>query len=683
MAEAKANDFLEKERLGKLMMKYCVPCIIALLVATLYNIVDQLFIANASYLRSYGVAASSVVFPLTVIALGLAMLIGDGCCAFVSISLGAKENDTARRSIGTSVVTLVAMGIVLMVVYLVFQEPILTLFGGRVNEETFRLSKEYFFWIALGIPFYMFSQAMNPIVRSDGSPRFAMAALVIGALINVVLDPIFIFACKWGMTGAAVATILGQIVSALMFAGYLFKMKAVKLDRDSFKLRFSLLKKIAPLGMASLLTQISIALSMAVVLSMLEKYGAQDPVFGQEAFAHIPTAVFGIVIKLYQVMISIAIGLATGSIPIAGYNVGAKRNDRVLRLMRLLLLAEAVVGLIGTIVFLVFPEQITYMFGGRNEGPEYIEFSVRYIRIFMCMSILSCINKGVAIYQQAIGNAKTATSLSLLREIVFGISMPFILPIFMGLNGILYFMPVSDIVTFVVSAFVVAHTAKVLGRAVGKEETSNPEKVISAAADPSARGIVTIGRSYGAGGRSVGRLVADTLGVPYYDSELLEQAAIRSGLNRKFLESMDEKNRKLGALYRYSGLPYDPNSELELTAARAQQEVIEKVAEEGACVIVGRRADQILKGKKDLFRVFVDAPVEARAKRVAERENLSEQESAQKIKKVDKERAAYYNQYAGGSWGDASNYDLCVDTEKLGVQGAADLIVAAVRKLHD
>lgn len=682
MAEAKANDFLEKERLGKLMMKYCVPCIIALLVATLYNIVDQLFIANASYLRSYGVAASSVVFPLTVIALGLAMLIGDGCCAFVSISLGAKENDTARRSIGTSVVTLVAMGIVLMVVYLVFQEPILTLFGGRVNEETFRLSKEYFFWIALGIPFYMFSQAMNPIVRSDGSPRFAMAALVIGALINVVLDPIFIFACKWGMTGAAVATILGQIVSALMFAGYLFKMKAVKLDRDSFKLRFSLLKKIAPLGMASLLTQISIALSMAVVLSMLEKYGAQDPVFGQEAFAHIPTAVFGIVIKLYQVMISIAIGLATGSIPIAGYNVGAKRNDRVLRLMRLLLLAEAVVGLIGTIVFLVFPEQITYMFGGRNEGPEYIEFSVRYIRIFMCMSILSCINKGVAIYQQAIGNAKTATSLSLLREIVFGISMPFILPIFMGLNGILYFMPVSDIVTFVVSAFVVAHTAKVLGRAVGKEETSNPEKVISAAADPSARGIVTIGRSYGAGGRSVGRLVADTLGVPYYDSELLEQAAIRSGLNRKFLESMDEKNRKLGALYRYSGLPYDPNSELELTAARAQQEVIEKVAEEGACVIVGRRADQILKGKKDLFRVFVDAPVEARAKRVAERENLSEQESAQKIKKVDKERAAYYNQYAGGSWGDASNYDLCV-TEKLGVQGAADLIVAAVRKLHD
>ena len=683
MAEAKANDFLEKERLGKLMVKYCVPCIIALLVATLYNIVDQLFIANASYLGSYGVAASSVVFPLTVVALGLAMLIGDGCCAFVSISLGAKENDTARRSIGTSVVTLVTMGIILMVIYLVFQEPILSLFGARVDETTFRMSKEYFFWIALGIPFYMFSQAMNPIVRSDGSPRFAMAALVVGALINVVLDPVFIFACKWGMMGAAVATILGQIVSALMFAGYLFKMKAVKLDRDSFKLRFSLLKKIAPLGMASLLTQISIALSMAVVLSMLEKYGAQDPVFSQEGFAQIPTAVFGIVIKLYQVMISIAIGLATGSIPIAGYNVGAKRNDRVLRLMRLLLLAEAVVGLIGTIVFLVFPTQITYMFGGRNESAEYVEFSVRYIRIFMCMSILSCVNKGVAIYQQAIGNAKIATSLSLLREIVFGISMPFILPIFMGLNGILYFMPVSDIVTFIVSVFVVVYTAKTLHKSAADVETGNSAKTTTVAADPSARGIITIGRSYGAGGRSVGRLVADTLGVPYYDSELLEQAAIRSGLNRKFLESMDEKNRKLGALYRYSGLPYDPNSELELTAARAQQEVIEKVAEEGACVIVGRRADQILKGKKDLFRVFVDAPVEARAKRVAERENLSEQESAQKIKKADKERSAYYNQYAGGSWGDASNYDLCVDTEKLGVQGAADLIVAAVRKLHD
>lgn len=467
---AELDNSLETKHLGRLMGKYCIPCIIALLVATLYNIVDQLFIANASYLGSYGVAANSVVFPLTVVALGVAMLLGDGCCAFVSICLGARRTDEARRSVGTAVITLIVSGVFLMVIYLAFQEQILTLFGARVDEETFRLSKEYFFWISLGIPFYMFGQALNPIVRSDGSPRFAMVTLVIGAVINLVLDPLFIFGFKWGMMGAAVATILGQFVSALMFAGYLFRMKMVKLDRDAFRFRFGLLKKMLPLGLASLMTQISIALSMAVVLSMLEKYGAQDPVFGQDGFRQIPTAVFGIVIKIYQVVISIAIGLATGCIPIAGYNVGAKQHDRVRQLMWRLLAAEAVVGLIASVVFLLFPRPVSYLFGGANESAEYIEFSVKCIRIFMCMSVLSCINKGAAIFQQAIGNGKTATLLSILREIVFGISLPLILPMFLGLDGILYFMPVADVVAFVVSAAVVAATAKALRAAAAAKE---------------------------------------------------------------------------------------------------------------------------------------------------------------------------------------------------------------------
>lgn len=467
---AELDNSLETKHLGRLMGKYCIPCIIALLVATLYNIVDQLFIANASYLGSYGVAANSVVFPLTVVALGVAMLLGDGCCAFVSICLGARRTDEARRSVGTAVIALIVSGVFLMVIYLAFQEQILTLFGARVDEETFRLSKEYFFWISLGIPFYMFGQALNPIVRSDGSPRFAMVTLVIGAVINLVLDPLFIFGFKWGMMGAAVATILGQIVSALMFAGYLFRMKMVKLARDAFRFRFGLLKKMLPLGLASLMTQISIALSMAVVLSMLEKYGAQDPVFGQDGFRQIPTAVFGIVIKIYQVVISIAIGLATGCIPIAGYNVGAKQHDRVRQLMWRLLAAEAVVGLIASVVFLLFPRPVSYLFGGANESAEYIEFSVKCIRIFMCMSVLSCINKGAAIFQQAIGNGKTATLLSILREIVFGISLPLILPMFLGLDGILYFMPVADVVAFVVSAAVVAATAKALRAAAAAKE---------------------------------------------------------------------------------------------------------------------------------------------------------------------------------------------------------------------
>lgn len=689
MEETKTNDFLEKERLGKLMVKYCVPCVIALLVATLYNIVDQLFIANASYLGTDGVAASTWVFPLTVIALGVGMMVGDGCCTFVSISLGAKENDKARRAVGTAVITLVCLGLIFMGIYLVFQEQILCLFGAtRNNAAAFGMAKEYFTWIAIGVPFYMFSQAMNPIVRSDGSPRFAMATLLTGAVINVILDPVFIYGFHWGMTGAALATILGQIVSAMMFLGYLFRMKAVKLDRDSFRFRFPLLAKMARMGMASLLTQVSIALSMAVVQSVLTKYGAMDPVYSQEGYMSIPTAVFGIVIKFYQIVMSIAIGLATGVIPIAGYNVGAKRNDRVIQLLKRLLTVEVIVGAVMTLVFLGLPRQLTALFGGNSSMDEgvrqaYMSYSVTFMRVFMCTLILSCFNKGNAIYQQAIGKAKTATVLSMMREIAFGIAMPLIMPIFFGLDGIPYFMPVSDVVAFVVALFVIANTVKTLRR--GAQEPENvPAAQAPQTAPVSARGVVTIGRSYGAGGRSVGKLVAQQLGVPYYDSELLEQAAVNSGLSQKFLESVDEKsaNAKLGALYRYPGFHFNPGAAPEQSAAQAQQEIIEQVARDGSCVIVGRRADQILKGHGELFRVFVTAPVASRAARVSQRENLSPSDSEQLVKKVDRERAAYYNQYGGQPWGDAGTYDLCVDTDRLGLEGAAALIVAAVQSLH-
>ena len=214
----KNNDqtFLGQEKLGRLMGKYSVPCVISLLVAALYNIVDQIFIANAAYLGSDGNAANTVVFPLTVIALAIAVMIGDGCCAFVSISLGADRREDAHRGVGNAVVLSAAGGIVLCILYLIFSDEFIAMFGGTVNEKTFAFAKEYFFWIALGIPVYVFGQAMNPVIRSDGSPRFAMVSTVAGAVVNIILDPIFIFVFKWGMMGAAVATVLGQIVTAVL-----------------------------------------------------------------------------------------------------------------------------------------------------------------------------------------------------------------------------------------------------------------------------------------------------------------------------------------------------------------------------------------------------------------------------------------------------------------------------------
>lgn len=364
----------------------------------LYNIVDQIFIANASYLGSYGNAANTVVFPLTVVALSIAMMIGDGCCTFVSISLGAKENQNAHRGIGSSIITVIVAGIILMIIYLLFQTPILTAFGALVNDETYRLSKEYFFWITSWYPFYMFGQAMNPIIRSSGSPSFAMGTLLIGAILNIIFDPICIYVLNWGMMGAAVATILGQIVSAIVSAIYLARMQSIKMSPDSFKFRASLMKKILPLGITSFLSQISIVLSMAAVLNMVAKYGALDPIFKQAQYAQIPTAVIGIVMKFFQIVISIAVGLAAGCIPIAGYNVGAKRNDRVKSLMKLLLITEFIVGLIASALFVLFPHQFINIFGAKNESIYYTDFAVKTIRIFLCLLPLSCLNKGTFIF---------------------------------------------------------------------------------------------------------------------------------------------------------------------------------------------------------------------------------------------------------------------------------------------
>ncbi|MGN0377849.1 MAG: MATE family efflux transporter [Suilimivivens sp.] len=462
MIETKINDYLEKERLGKLMLKYAVPCVISMLVAALYNIVDQIFIANADYLGSYGNAANTIVFPMTIVAIAIAVMIGDGCCTFVSIRLGSGNSGEARRGIGSSVITVIVVSLILTFIYLVFQEQILTAFGARVNEETFRLSKEYFFWITLGIPFYMFGQAMNPIIRSDGSPRYAMATLALGALINIIFDPICIYVLHWGMMGAAVATIGGQIVSAILAAAYLFKMKAVKLDKDSFHFRPNLIKIILSLGAASFLSQISIVLSMAATINMSVKYGAKDAIFSQPEYSQIPTAVAGIVSKFFQIIISVSAGLAAGCIPIAGYNIGAQRNDRVLGLMKRLMATEALVGLTATVIFLLFPHQLMLLFGSSNESIYYTQFAVWFIRCQLCLLPLACVNKGSFIFLQSLGKSKESSILSVTREIVFGAGLPVLLTAIWGLYALPFFMPVSDVLTFLAVAFVLNRTRKQL-----------------------------------------------------------------------------------------------------------------------------------------------------------------------------------------------------------------------------
>ena len=456
------KDYLAKEKIGTLMCKYAVPCIISLLVGALYNIVDQIFIANASYLGSYGNAANTVVFPLTVIALGIAVMIGDGCCAYVSISLGRGKSENATRSVGNAIVMCLVFSFIITAAYLVFSDGIITAFGGSVNEETFRFSKEYFFWITLGIPFYMFGQAMNPIIRADGSPRFAMAATLIGAVANIILDPVFIYGFKWGMMGAAVATVIGQLLTAILSLAYIIRAKTIKPGARDFKIVPHIAGRTLSLGLCSLLAQVSLVAAMAAINNMLRKYGATDEIFGQEQYAQIPMAVVGIVMKFFQIVISVVIGLAAGCIPIVGYNMGADKPSRVRGLFTRLLFCEAAVGAVALVAVEVFPHALIGIFGAARESVYYTDFAVKAFRIYLCMMILACVNKATFIFLQAMGKAFESTLLSMVREIVFGVGFALLLPMFMGLDGVLWSMPVSDVLTAVCSAVIIIKTYKQL-----------------------------------------------------------------------------------------------------------------------------------------------------------------------------------------------------------------------------
>ena len=462
MNESNANAFLEQEKLGTLMRKYSVPCVISLLVAALYNIVDQIFIANADYLGSYGNAANTVVVPLTVVALAMAVMIGDGCCAFVSISLGKKELQTAKRSVGNSVVMIVVSSIILAAIYLLFSNQMIAMFGGTVNEETFHHSRDYFFYISLGIPFYMFGQAMNPIIRADGNPKFAMVSTLAGAVINIILDPIFIFIFRWGMMGAAVATVIGQIATALLSLWYLQHMKIIRPSGVDFLLSRTVCSRTLLLGITSFLSQISLVAAMAAINNMLRKYGALDLIFGQEQFSQIPMAVVGIVMKFFQIVISIVVGMAAGCIPVVGFNMGAGQKDRVKELFTRLLVYEALVGAVAFVMVEFLPEQLIQIFGAANESSYYTEFAIKAFRIYLCLVVLACVNKACFIFLQAMGKAVASTILSMIREVVFGVGFALLLPLFFSLDGVLYSMPLSDLLTFLIAVFLICGTYKEL-----------------------------------------------------------------------------------------------------------------------------------------------------------------------------------------------------------------------------
>ena len=444
------NRYLAEEPIGRLMLKFSIPCIMSLLVSALYNIVDQIFIGRGvGYL---GNGATNVVFPITIIALSLALLIGDGCAAFLSICQGKKDDENAHRSVGNAILFTILVSIVLTIFFILMKNQILLGFGA--TENTLAYADEYFTYIVIGIPFFMFANMMNSIIRADGSPQFAMLSTLAGCLINVILDPLAIFVLGWGMKGAALATIIGQIVTAILALYYVKHLKSVTLTKSSFHLRFSLLKQILPLGISSFLTQISIVVIMGVMNNVLVIFGAQSK-YG----ADIPLTVVGIVMKVFQIVISFVVGIAAGAQPIVGYNYGAQQMQRVKKLFRTMLLAEVAVGLFAMVCFEFFPLQIIQIFGSENDLSN--EFAVLAFRLYLGTIVLCCVQKATSIFLQSLGKPVLSIGLSLLRDFVLSVPFVLLLPNMFGVEGTLYSAPLADIISFfvviAVSIYILRH----------------------------------------------------------------------------------------------------------------------------------------------------------------------------------------------------------------------------------
>ena len=363
---------LGNEKIGKLIKTFAIPCVISMIVAALYNIVDQIFI-GWSEAGASGNAATNIVYPFTVISLAFALLVGDGAAALFSLSLGAKDNKKANKSIGNGLIILVFISIILMSIGLIFDSKILRIFGGNPKEvECYHYAKTYLRIICYGLPFYIIGQGLNASIRNDGSPKYAMIATVVGAIANIILDPIFIFVFKMSVRGAAIATVIGQILTFLVSILYLRKTKGFKIDKESVKLDFKVCKSLLDLGLASLITQLAIVIIIAVANNLVGKFGYTTVASTGEVYGVVtPLAVIGICMKIFGIVISIVVGIALGGMPIIGFNMGAGNFKRVKETIKYILITNFIIGTIAFAIFQIFPDAIINIFGKRKFSRIY------------------------------------------------------------------------------------------------------------------------------------------------------------------------------------------------------------------------------------------------------------------------------------------------------------------------
>lgn len=504
---------------------------------------------------------------------------------------------------------------------------------------------------------------MNAVIRADGSPAFSMASMAVGAVINIILDPVFIFGLKWGIAGAAWATVIGQMASFIISFTYFFRTKTFRLEKRSFIPDFKVFRNAIGLGASSFITQMSIVVISLVCNIMLFKYGEMS-VYGSD----IPISVISIETKVFTIVINLVVGLILGAQPILGYNYGAKKYDRVKQTYKTVLTVRLIIGIVSTLIFELCLQVIIRIFG--TGDALYQEFAERTFRVFLSLVTCTCIIKMTSIFFQAVGKPVKAVVASLTRDIICFVPLVILLPYLFeakkpqtGVNGILFAAPAADFIAIIV---VIALTVSYF-KSLDKKDTFITVESENAVIKSSHKGvIITIAREHGSAGKQIGKIVAEKLNIPFYYKEMTALAAQESGLSKEFVADINaDAPALLHDLYMSTNVIQQ--------AVVAQDKIIKQIADNGTCVIVGRAADYVLRDYADVVKIFIYAPKSYRIQKVMEMYGDTTTEAKANIKRSDEARAAYYRNISGLTWGNAHNYDLCIDSS-VGVEKCANVI---------
>lgn len=655
------TNILGYEKIGKLLKMYAIPSIISMLVNALYNIVDQIFIGRGvGYL---GNGATNIIFPITIVFAAFALMFGDGASAYLSLMLGANKKEDAGKGVANGIILSVVTSVLFTTGVLIFFPQLLNLFGCTAELEPY--ARDYGYIIALGLPFMTICATLNSIIRADGSPKYAMGSMLVGSVLNVILDPIFIFVFHLGVKGAAIATVISQIVSFLLNVIRLKKLKNIVLKKN-FRFSVSVSARVSMLGVSSFITQIFAAIIMGMQNNLLKTYGAAS-VYGSE----IPITVIGIVVKVTEILNSVILGLAVGAQPIIGYNYGAKNYDRVKKTLKTAIISGLIISTAAFIMFETIPDKIILLFGGSGDS-SYIEFAKMAFQIYTLLIIGTSVQTPVGVFLQAIGKGGKSSFLSLSKQAIFPVLGMLLLGHLFGIVGVLSARPVADGLSFLLSVILLIVELRSLGRSKGKSTA------LAGNADTGniwgKQILVSLSREYGSGGRYVGKMIAENLGIKFYDKDIIVKLAEQTGLSEEYIEDNEQKRSAISNFHKsYAGA--DNADELFIKEAQ----IIEEIADKESCVIIGRCADYILENRENLVKVFVYSGMEDKIKRAVTYYGLDKDKAEKEIRRNDKERATHYRHYTNRNWSNKSNYDICVNSDFLGVEKTAELVCVMIK----